>query len=483
MAERQTWLVNIDLVVFCLYLFLVTVGWYNIYSVTYEGQILQDVSGFLQSPVGRQTIWIGISLVVFGIIMIVPDWRIWSVSAYGVYALSILLLVLVLVMGTEIKGARSWFIFGGASFQPSEIAKFGTCLAMAAFLSHWNNKLNKTGNQLIAISLFVLPILLILLQPDAGSALIFLSMFIVLYREGMPAGIYILGAFSTVLLLLGIYNDTPDLVIGLLLFAYLLYSFSLSKTGRKKWLWPVTAVLLAAGCVYFFQPAAKWYFIGGLALLFIIVSLVQYKAGRVRLVGLMVAMVIYGSGLAFAANYAFNNVLLPHQQERINVWLKLNDADPSGAAYNVMNSRYAIASGSWLGKGWGEGNVTKGRFVPEQSTDFIFCTVGEESGFVGSAALLLFFLALLLRLVYLAERQRFAFARIYIYGVASIIFFHVFVNIGMTMGLMPVIGIPLPFISKGGSSLLGFTVMLAVALKMDKHRKQRVKVRNFGVRI
>lgn len=411
--------------------------------------------------------WIVISLFVFAFIMLF-DWKFWRTFAYSIYIFSLLLLVLVLLVGANIKGATSWFTFGGVSFQPSELAKFGTCLGMAAFLDTYNTDLRKMRSQLTALLIMALPMGLILLQPDAGSALVFLSFLFLLYREGLSQNYFIVGGIAVTLLLSAlVYNPQSIYVVMLTLsLGWLTYQYS----KRYRTFWAAGMILLAAASYYLATEGYTWYVVAGLGLLFLSAALVAYQHRHGRMVNLMFVFLLIGSGLVFASNYAFNHVLKPHQQDRINVWLQPSECDARGALYNLEQSKIAIGSGSFWGKGFNNGTMTKLNYVPEQSTDFIFCTIGEEQGFLGSLAVIGLFLLFLIRLTILAERQRSDFNRYYAYGVVGILFVHIFVNIGMTMGLMPIIGIPLPLISKGGSSLLGFTIMIAVLLKLDKHR-------------
>ena len=466
MAERPGR--KIDWMTFSLFLSLVGIGWLMIYTVGYGDDYFKGINHFLlHTDVGKQTLWIGICLVVFFFIFLI-DRKFWQTFAYPIYGISLLLLIAVLFFGREIKGATAWFVFGGFSFQPSELAKFATNIAMAAYLSSYSTNLKQVRHQLVSVSLLVAPIILILLQPDAGSALVFLSFFILLFREGFPVNYYILAISGITLLLLGFLFPTPVLVLALIALAML--PFLLGQERKMPWLvgW---AVLLAVAW-FFFREENQWYFIGVLGSIWLVLAGVHLARKDPRLVVLVFSGLILGSSLVVASGYAFNNVLKPHQQDRINVWLNPSKCDPQGSLYNVLQSKMAIGSGGVNGKGFLKGSLTKGNFVPEQSTDFIFCTIGEEQGFIGSAAIVGLFLLLLLRVVTIAERQRSSFSRAYAYGVAGILFVHIFINIGMTMGLMPIIGIPLPFISKGGSSLFGFTILLSLLLKLDQHRYQ-----------
>lgn len=458
---------HIDMVAFSLILALVVVGWLMVFSVGY-GELDNPAGGnFLNTSAGKQAIWIAICSALFAFIMLV-DWKFWQAFAYPVYAFSTALLVAVLFLGAEIKGARAWFNFGGFSFQPSELAKFGTALALSAYLSAYSTDLRKLRSQLISFGIMGLPMVLILLQPDAGSALVFLSFFVVLFREGLSPAYYIVAGILGTLLLLGLVYDPKYIALALLGISIIILSLYFRGKNRRYW---VAGALGAAAGAYFLVKEAGYlaYVMAGGVAAFAVLGYLQYQQRNGWLTGQLAALLIMGSSVAFAANYGFNNVLKPHQQDRINVWLQPEKCDERGSLYNLAQSKTAIGSGGLQGKGFLNGTMTKGNYVPEQSTDFIFCTIGEEQGFVGAAGIIVLFLFLLIRITVIAERQRSNFIRHYAYCVAGILFIHVFINIGMTMGLMPIIGIPLPFISKGGSSLLGFTIMLAVLLKMDKH--------------
>ncbi len=457
---------RIDWMTFSLYLALVVLGWLMIYTVTYEGKTAETASEFFQTPAGKQAIWIGISLVAFAILFLV-DWKFWRTFSYLIYIFALLLLVSVLFFGKEINGATSWFSFGSFAFQPSEVAKFATCLAMAEYMSNYRTDVRSYGFLITASGLMILPAALIMLQPDAGSALIFGSFFILLYREGLSANFILVGSAVLVLLLFSLASDTPiPVILGLLTIG----SLVLYNQFDTKLYWLALGAAIAFASYYFLSEGSWPFILLSNAIIFTTLAIVQVVKKKTRFVLVLVATLLVGSGLSFSTNYAFQNFLESHQQERLNTWLRPDKCDPSGALYNVIQSKRAIGSGGLQGKGLFQGTMTKLNYVPEQSTDFIFCTIGEEQGFIGSVAVVGLFLFLLIRMVMLAERQRANFSRHYIYGVLGILFFHVFVNIGMTMGLVPIIGIPLPFISKGGSSLLGFTIMLAVVLKLDSNR-------------
>lgn len=466
-ARKRSGLKNIDIITFSIFLGLVAVGWLMVYAVGYEEGYSNDFSEYLTTSSGKQTIWIGISFIVFSLILLI-DWKFWQTFAYLIYGFSLALLVAVLFVGMEIKGATSWFSFGSFSFQPSEIAKFATCLALSSYLSTYSTNLKQVSAQITAVGIFLVPAFLIILQPDAGSALIFFSFLIVLYREGLPLNYYLIGLFVALLFILGLVRETWEISLALTYIGLLF----LSMNFKKKTYWLFGTLVFGGGLGYliYSKDLVQWQVVFVALSAFLMMGTWHYFKKKRRLVGVLTTILICGSGIAYLANYAFNDVLKPHQQDRINVWLQPDKCDPHGSLYNVLQSKIAIGSGGVKGKGFLKGTMTKLNYVPEQSTDFIFCTVGEEQGFVGSFGIIGLFLLLLIRISILAERQRSNFSRHFAYGVAGIIFIHFAVNIGMTMGLVPIIGIPLPFISKGGSSLLGFTIMLAVLLKLDSNR-------------
>lgn len=460
-------LVRIDRVTFGLFLALVIIGWLMVYSVSYEE--LKTASSWLDSSAGKQLIWIGICAFIFGFIMLV-DVKFWQVFAYPIYFVSLGLLVLVLFLGTNIKGATSWFSFGGFSFQPSELAKFGTSLALSAYLSNYSTNLLRLRHQLLSFSLILPPILFILLQPDAGSAMVFLSFLLVMYREGLSASYYIVGFLSAALLLLGLLYDPGKITLAIMFGALFILAFYYKEPLKRQLMGGVGLLAIGAYFLLSKEPEFLFFLIAGSGVLFLTLSYLQYQNRNGRLALLLGIAFIAGTCLVYASNYAFNNVLKPHQQDRINVWLQPEKCDEKGSLYNLIQSKTAIGSGGLSGKGFLQGTMTRLNYVPEQSTDFIFCTIGEEQGFIGVVAVVALFVLLLYRITILAERQRSVFSRSYAYCIAGIIFVHFFINIAMTMGIMPIIGIPLPFISKGGSSLLGFTIMIAVLIKLDKHR-------------
>jgi rod shape determining protein RodA len=385
-----------------------------------------------------------------------------------------LLLALVLVFGKEINGAKSWFEIGSFGLQPSEFAKFGTGLALAAFLGTGRQDLTRLRVIIPAAAIIMLPALLTALQPDMGSTVVFFAFFIVLFREGMSPYVFISGLLMVLLFFLTLLFDNLYLTIGIIFSAFLLTWFA-----TKKW------KLSLAGLIIFIVIASfvyllDYFFIKSLGNEFVVLisvilsgAAVAYHVYSKRVKAVLIIYVFLLGSILFinSVDYAYNNLLQPHQKERVGILLGF-ESDLHGTGYNLNQSLISIGSGGFSGKGYLQGTQTKFRFVPAQSTDFIFCTVGEEWGFIGSLVVIGLYLFLLLRLVFLAERQRSVFSRIYGYGVASVLFIHFFINIGMAIGIVPVIGIPLPFFSYGGSSLWGFTILLFIFLRLDASRTE-----------
>ena len=458
-----------DVATIILYLFLVLTGLLMINSV---GSPPEGYSGGLASrlatPAGKQFFWFVLSGVAWLAINYLVDRRIWVVGAYPMYAATIFLLFLVLVAGKEINGAKSWFAIGGLTFQPSELAKFGACLGMAAFMSQYSGKLDNLRTIAYACLIWLIPAIVILGQPDMGSTLVFSGFLLVMYREGLNPLIFILGGFTALMVVLGIMFSFQGLLITLVSLCLLLFAFSVP---RRTLLWILGAVGVGGAAFYGVANGYAWPTLSVLILALLGGVVYHLLQRNTRMVGISMAFMLWGLALTFTSNYIYTNKLLPpHQHERVVVWLHPEDADPRGSYYNLLQSKLAIAAGGVTGRGLMQGTMTKYDYVPEQTTDFIFSAVGEEQGFVGAGTLILVFFLLLWRITVIAERQRRTFSRAYAYGVAGILLVHFLVNVGMTMGVVPVIGIPLPFISKGGSSLLSFSIMIAVMLKLDKHR-------------
>lgn len=471
-----------------LYATLVLVGWLMIYTVNFNEDTPYNFFD-LSSNAGKQLFFI-IVCFALAFIILMTDWAFWRTFSMIIYLITIVLLPGTLLLGREVNGNHAWYQFGGFSLQPAELAKFGTCLAMAGYLSSTGVNLREWKSRLIAFGIFILPVILIVLQKDAGSALVFFSFMLVLYREGLTARWYALGFGIAIAVILGLAFDPPYVAAAcmMLLNAQLIVRF---REAAQAW-WAVFVALIPLTIWWpsFFSwflvkaemaPASvsnpSWYVMLPHAALLIAAFLPNYlkKNSLIqRDLQIRALLLALGVGLVFSANFACYTLLAPHQQQRIKIWLKPAEAaaDARGSAYNMIHSKMAIGSGGFAGKGLFQGNMTKLRYVPEQTTDYIFCTVGEEHGFIGVTSMIALFTLLLWRISVVAERQRSNFSRIYAYCVAGIIFVHFVVNIGMTMGLFPTIGIPLPFISYGGSSLIGFTMMMAVLIKLDSNRNQ-----------
>jgi rod shape determining protein RodA len=462
---------GIDKTTIVLFLLLVIMGWINIYAAVYN----EEHSGLidLSQRYGKQFLWIVASLVL-AVFIVIIDNRFYFFFSWFIYGACMFLLLLVIIFGKEINGAKSWFEFAGFSLQPSEIAKFGTALALASYLNTKHQDLTRFAVMIPASGVILFPALLTLLQPDFGSAVVYLSLFIVLFREGMSPYIFVSGVLMAVLFFLTLLTNNLYLTIALVAIAVVLVWF---VTRKWKLVLTGSAIFLIIAGIVFLLDKYVIKSIGNEMVLFISVILagVLYALYiyNKRAISLLIIYLFLVGSIIFvnSVDYTFNNLLPAHQKDRVNILLGLK-SDPHGTGYNVNQSIISIGSGGFLGKGFLQGTQTKFKFVPKQSSDFIFCTIGEEWGFLGSSIVIGIYLFLLLRLIKLAERQRSSFSRIYGYCVVSILFTHVFLNIGMAVGLVPVIGIPLPFLSYGGSSLWGFTILLFIFLRLDASRTE-----------
>ena len=478
--DKSLWK-KIDWWTVAIYFLLVAYGWVSICGASYDyGD--PDFLDF-STRAGKQLVWIGASFVLGFVLLMLED-RLYDTYAYLVYAVLVFVLFCTVFNPHEIKGSRSWLVLGPLRIQPAEFAKFATGLALAKFMGEFTFSINRYKHFLICLGIIMVPMLLIVCQKETGSALVYLSFFLVLYREGMTGSVLFTGICMIVYFIVGIRFSAdimPDRFTSYgefsVLSLILLFSASLVNTYCKN-LQAVKYILLAGGgtmllsilfslyVIPFDVAKVQWLVIA------VLVGYLMYLflSERLRAYLYIILFVIGSAGFFLSADYVFNNVLEPHQQIRIKVLLGMED-DPAGAGYNVNQSKIAIGSGGFLGKGFLNGTQTKLKYVPEQDTDFIFCTVGEEEGFVGASAVIILFSLLIHRLIHLAERQNNRFARVYGYSVVSIFFFHLFVNVGMVLGITPVIGIPLPFFSYGGSSLWGFTILLFVFLRIDAARE------------
>ena len=415
MNNQRSLFFNVDWFVILTYIGLCMIGWFNIHAAVYDP--LNPNILDLDTNYGKQLIFI-ISAIIIGFAILLLDSKFFTTFSPIFYGITIILLILVLLIGRNVGGNQAWIPIGSFRLQPSEFAKFATCLLLARYLSSGTIKVQDIKTQLVAAFIILIPTVLILLQPDAGSALTFSSLILLLYREGLSGYFLAIEGLSILLFVLTVLYDKYIVLAG---------------------------IIVCAGIIFYnYRKSKKMIKVTGFGVLFSILFI-------------------------FSVDYAYNQILKPHQRNRIDVILGKVD-DPRGIGYNLNQSKIAIGSGGIWGKGYLQGTQTKYNFVPEQSTDFIFCTIGEEWGFIGCFFVIGLYLFLLIRIINIAERQRSSFARIYGYGVASILFFHIFINIGMTIGLIPVIGIPLPFLSYGGSSLWSFTILLFILLKFDSNR-------------
>ena len=470
MNRQAELLKNIDWLSIFLYTLLVFMGWLNIYAAVYDdnhNSILDITQRY-----GKQLMWIGAAFIL-GFFIMLTDSKFFTAFSFVIYILTMCLLAAVPVFGVESHGAKSWFELGGIRIQPAEFGKFATCLAVANVMSRHGFKIMRFTSLALVFTLLVIPAGLIMLQPDTGSALVYSSFILVMYREGLHGSLLLLCFIAIAIFIFTLIYPpitVVSLIIGGSLIAFLYYRQNKQEFYR--------IIIFIVSC-FLFLLFLKW-------LLELPVKnerLLLYSYLLTCLVGIYfiykrkmkhIMLILLASWLCLGASvgvdYAFDKLPV-HQKDRINNLLGI-ETDLNGAGYNVNQSKIAIGSGGLTGKGFLQGTQTKYNFVPEQSTDFIFCTVGEEWGFIGTTTVIALLMIFILRIVYLAERQRSDFSRIYGYGVASILFFHVAINIGMTIGMAPVIGIPLPFFSYGGSSLWAFTILIFIFLRLDSNRLQ-----------
>ena len=471
---------SLDWWTIAIYVALITFGWISVCgaSYTYGETNLLDLS----SRSGMQIVWIGTSFLL-GLTLLLIDNRIYETFAYALFVVLLLLLFATIFNTHTIKGSRSWLVLGPLRIQPAEFAKFATALALAKFMSRFTYDIHCWRDFAITLAIIFIPMCFIILQRETGSALVYFSFFLMLYREGMTGSVLFTGVAMVFYFVVGIrYSDvllfhtTTSVGKFIVLLSIQIFTASMvwifckeREQALRILLVCLGITLVSAAFCYYVIPFNLIWIQVGLCVLLIFFLLWQALISRAKNY-LWIAAFTIGSVVFFnMADYALNNIMEPHQRTRINVLLGLEE-DLRGAGYNVHQSEIAIGSGGLEGKGFLNGTQTKLKYVPEQDTDFIFCTVGEEEGFIGAASVLLLFLALILRLIYLAERQIGTFGRVYGYCVLSVFLFHVFINVGMVLGLTPVIGIPLPFFSYGGSSLWGFTFLLFIFLRIDAER-------------
>lgn len=467
---------GIDWWMVLLYVALVGFGWANLYAANFNPET--GVFFSVDAEYFKQLVWIGISIISVSIIMIL-DAKLYVEISTFVYIISIILLLVVLAVGKEVHGAKAWFELGPIRFQPVEFTKLGTALLIARFMSRYNFQFT-TANALKIGGILLLPIALVLLQNDTGSALIFFTFLLPMFREGMSPHILLLGVVAAATAIASLLIGDEWVMAIVLLVSAMVITVKFQNNNQHNF--GIFAVLIGIGA-----SAMTWgialllhkhvelsvlFLIGaGVTTMFVLIRMVTRRFYRIFMV---LVYMWAGLGMSFGTSFVFENVLIEHQRTRINILFGKED-DPLGAGYNVNQSLIAIGSGGFSGKGYLQGTQTKFNFVPKQSTDFIFCTVGEEWGFMGSFVLVALYLLFFMRLISLAEKQHSVFSRVYGYCVASIFFFHFAVNISMTIGLMPVIGIPLPFFSYGGSSLWGFSILLFIFLKLDTNRNELIR--------
>ena len=469
---------NVDWWTVTLYLALVILGWFSVCGASYNyGE--PDFFDFT-TRAGKQLMWIGCSMILGFVLLMLED-RLYDTYAYLIYGFMILLLFGTIFNPHEIKGSRSWIVLGPVSLQPAEFAKFATALALGKYIGEYTFSMQRTRDMLTSLAIILVPMTLIILQKETGSALVYLSFFLMLYREGMTGAVLFSGVCAVVFFIVGLrfgavmmpdemttWGEFSVLTLVILLASLLVKLYGTPHPRASLYIFWTGGGTILLGSLFscyvipFNVCHLQLWLCGALVVYLILV----YLRERLRNYLYVIVFTLCSVAFFFSTDYVFNKVLEPHQKVRIEVLLGMKD-DPAGAGYNVNQSKIAIGSGGLFGKGFLNGTQTKLKYVPEQDTDFIFCTVGEEQGFVGSAAVILLFMALILRLIILAERQDTRFGRVYGYCVMGIFFFHLFINIGMVLGLTPVIGIPLPFFSYGGSSLWGFTILLFVFLRID----------------
>lgn len=464
---------NVDWITIGLYLAMMFIGWINIYAAVYneDHKSIMDMS----QRYGKQLMWIGAAIFI-AMLMINTDSKFFVTFAFPIYLLLVFVLLVVLIVGSEIKGAKSWIQLGNFSLQPSEFMKMGTALALSRYISSYDFKMHNFKSMLTMAGILLLPVGLIFLQNDTGSALVFGVFILVLYREGLNGLVLFFSFLIAMVFILTMVLD-PLITILILSIAALIINYALKKKLQRT---------LIGGGVFFGLFGLMWllnYLFGGsispvffiliaailTSVMFFTWAIMLHKRSLAILIGIYLGSVLF----SVSVDYVFHNVMEQHQRDRINELLGIQ-SDVLGTGYNVNQSKIAIGSGGFFGKGFLQGTQTKFDFVPEQDTDFIFCTVGEEWGFIGTTTVIGLFMALLMRIIYLAERNRSRFSRIYGYSVACILFFHFAVNIGMTIGLAPVIGIPLPFFSYGGSSLWSFTLLLFIFIRLDASRFEQL---------
>ena len=472
---------SVDWSLVICYLLLIIIGWVNIYASIHSTEPASIFDWSCRS--GKQAVWIGTSFVLAGIILFALNPRIYEGLSTPIYIMTLGLLVAVIFLGIEVKGSRSWFEFGPIRFQPAEVSKISTSLMLATVMSQLGYRIGRMRDFIITAIIILVPMMIIVLQSETGSALVYVGFIFMLYREGLSGWLIFIAGMAILLFILTL-TASPFVAIlvlvGVTSLCVCLYS------GRLRlWLFVCVPLIVLMAFVpmiletlalkfpevpFLLKIKPIYILLGTIGITIPIVSYLAFREGN-TFAHLATLSLIAGVILVFSADFIFNSVLQDHQRKRIEVLLGMKE-DPTGVGYNVNQSTIAIGSGGFSGKGFLNGTQTTYGFVPEQSTDFIFCTIGEEWGFLGSAFVILLYVFLISRIISNAERSREAFTRIYGYCVACCIFMHLFINIGMTIGIMPVIGIPLPFVSYGGSSLWAFTIMLFIFIALDRNEKK-----------
>ena len=474
---------GLDWVTLIIYILLVSAGVVSIYAASYD---FDNASFFdFDEFAGKQILWAGLSLILGSVILLI-DYRIYKTYAFPIYVAVLLLLLITIFIAPDVKGSHSWIVMGPVSLQPAEFGKFATALALAKLFDSYNFSLNaKISNYFRALIIIFLPIILILLQNETGSSLVYISLIFVLYREGM-SWLVLFSILCAISFFVVAVKFTEPMIIGLpmgefavfilimLIYVAMLLFYCkdifIARNVIYGYVGSGVVVTVLALCGVPVNGLAYFLCIIAAGLIYTAIAMFRHRISRfVVTIGFCLVSVLF----LFSVNYAYNSILQPHQQQRIKVALGIEE-NLQGAGYNVNQSKIAIGSGGVTGKGFLNGTQTKLKYVPEQHTDFIFCTIGEEEGFIGASAVLIIYLALILRLIHIAERQRTPFERVYAYCVVSILIFHLCINVGMVIGLCPVIGIPLPFFSYGGSSLWGFTILLFILLRLDASLKERM---------
>jgi len=463
---------------------LVLMGWVSIYGASYNFD-QASIFDFSQRA-GKQFLWILTAFAIGGVLLLI-DSKMYNIFAYFIYVGAILLLIITIFVAHDIKGSRSWLVLGPISFQPAELAKMATALALSKYMSSYNYKL-KNWKDLFPLGVIIfIPFILIILQNETGTALVYMAFLLMLYREGMNGIILLLITFAVVLFItiiklsivpIQMNHGTLGMVLamGIILLVQFFYAFYYGRDRKEAFILLLGTLVIGVGS----YVLNTWFYLNYnyVAIFTVVASCIYWMFielfNRYKKYWFLILFSIGSVLFSFSADYLFTKVLEDHQQIRIKVLLNMEDA-PLGAGYNVNQSKIAIGSGGFFGKGFLNGTQTKLKFVPEQDTDFIFCTVGEEHGFIGSTLVLFVYWLLLMRILRIAERQHDPFSRVYAYCVASIFFFHLMINIGMVLGIMPVIGIPLPFFSYGGSSLWGFTILLFTLLRLDAAGSERMR--------